>query len=67
MSDLSTAEVEVWLDDEMVSSVSGPREEALKEAERYAIQYCQDGAVTVYEITRKLVYAVHGNMAARVA
>lgn len=48
-------EFEVWQGDEMVSSASGPRETALREAMHYAAQYGQDGPVRVFEVTRTVV------------
>jgi hypothetical protein len=48
-------EFEVWQDDVMVASASGPREDALREAMHYAAQYQQDGPVRVFEVTRTLV------------
>ena len=48
-------EFEVWQNDEMVASASGPRDEALREAMHYAAQYEQDGPVRVFEVTRTLV------------
>lgn len=48
-------EFEVWQDDEMVASASGPRENALREAMHYAAQYEQDGLVRVFEVVRTLV------------
>lgn len=50
-------EFEVWQDDEMCASASGPRNEALREAMRYASQYEQDGPVRVFEVTRTLIDA----------
>ena len=50
-----SSEFEVWQDDEMVASTSGPRDIALREALSYAGQYVNDGPVDVYEVTRKLV------------
>jgi len=48
-------EFEVWQGDEMVASASGPREDALREAMHYAVQYAQDGPVRVFEVTRTLM------------
>jgi len=48
-------EFEIWQGDEMVASVSGPREDALNEARHYAWQYGQDGERRIFEVTRKLI------------
>ena len=48
-------EFEVWQNDMMVASASGPRDDALREAMHYAAQYEQDGPVRVFEVTRTLV------------
>lgn len=48
-------EFEVWQGDEMVASVSGPRDEALRDAMHYATQYQQDGPVRIFEVTRTIV------------
>lgn len=48
-------EFEVWQNDMMVASASGPRDDALREAMHYAAQYEQDGPVRVFEVTRILV------------
>lgn len=53
MSD--TAEFEVWQGDDMQASTSGPRADALREAQHYATQYVEDGPVTIYEVIRKKV------------
>jgi hypothetical protein len=50
-------EFEVWQDEFIVASASGTREEALREAMNYAVQYEQDGPVRVFEVTRTLVTA----------
>ena len=47
-----TAEFEVWQDDMIVASASGPREDALREAMHYVSQYEQDGPVEVFEVKR---------------
>ena len=52
-----TAEFEVWQNDEMVASASGPREDALNEAQHYAWQYGQDGECRIFEVTRTLLSA----------
>lgn len=56
-SDLTAelGEFEVWQNDEMVASMSGPRDLALREAFVYAALYVNDGPVEVYEVTRKLI------------
>ena len=46
-------EYELIQDDCMVAGTSGP--DALNEIKRYAAQYAQDGAIEVYEVTRKLI------------
>lgn len=48
-------EFEVWQGDMLVSSASGTRDDALREAMHYAAQYQQDGQVRVFEVTRTLV------------
>lgn len=50
-------EFEVWQGDEMCASASGPRDEALREAIRYAAQYEQDGPVRVFEVMRTFIDA----------
>lgn len=45
-------ELEMHVDDEMVASVSGPRDEAMTEMRRYWAHYGCDGKCTVYEVTR---------------
>lgn len=50
-------EFEVWQGDEMVASASGPRDDALREATRYAAEYSQDGPVRVFEVSRTLIDA----------
>jgi hypothetical protein len=52
------SEFEVWQEDEMVASASGPRDIALREAMHYAEQYAQDGQVIVFEVTKNLVAEV---------
>lgn len=47
-----TAEFEVWQDDMIVASESGPREDAMREAMHYVSQYQQDVPVTVFEVKR---------------
>lgn len=49
------SEFEVWQNDEMVASTSGPRDEARREAMNYAKQYAEDGPVQIFEVTRTLV------------
>lgn len=43
---------EVWQNDEMVASCSGPEPQALTEATYYASQYAQDGPVSVFRVSR---------------
>lgn len=43
---------EVWQNDEMVASCSGPEPQALTEAKHYASQYAQDGPVSVFRVSR---------------
>ncbi len=45
-------ELELHVDDEMVASVSGPRDQAMTEMRRYWAQYGGDGACSVYEVKR---------------
>lgn len=47
------AEFEILVDDEWVAGASGPRERAMAEAMHYAVQYAEDGQVTIFEVTRR--------------
>jgi hypothetical protein len=48
---------EVWQNDEMVASCSGPEPRALTEAKHYASQYAQDGPVSVFRVSRVRINA----------
>lgn len=50
-----TTEYELWVDDCMEASTSGPDHEALMEILRYASQYAEDGEVTIYKVTREVI------------
>ena len=54
------AEFEVWQgegDDSMyVAGTGGPREQAWRDAQHYAMVYAQDGPVRVCEVTRKWLH-----------
>ena len=49
------AEFEIHCNGEYAASAEGPRERAWAEAMHYANQYAQEGTVTIYEVTRRLV------------
>ena len=55
MNDDDCAEFDVFCNDDHVAGTSGPREQALREAMNYAMQYTQDGPIEVYEVTRTLI------------
>lgn len=46
------AEFEIYQNDDIVASSSGPRDQAWREIMHYAAVYGQDGPVEVFEITR---------------
>lgn len=50
--DVTDVRFEVWQNDEMVASCSGPEPQALTEAKHYASQYAQDGPVSVFRVSR---------------
>lgn len=52
------AEFEVYIlgdDEEWICGSSGPRERALTEVVRYAHLYAEEGAIRVYEVSKKIV------------
>jgi hypothetical protein len=49
------AEFEILQDDHPVASSFGPRARAAREALHYAVQYAQDGKLTIVEVTRKAI------------
>ena len=52
-------EFEVWQDGAPVASAhSVIRDDALREAQHYAMMYSQDGATTIYEVHRTVVIAM---------
>lgn len=53
-----TADFEVYVNDELVASASGPRETAKAEAMNYARQYSEDGLAEVYEVSRTLIAVI---------
>ena len=54
---MKTSEFEIWQNDEMVASTSGPHDEALHDALHYITQYQQDGDVELVEVTRTTIYS----------
>jgi len=49
-------EYELWVDDCMEASTSGPDHEAFSEILRYAYQYAEDGEeVIIYKVTREVI------------
>lgn len=50
--DNELVEFEIYQNDEMVASVSGPEDTAGNEALNYVAQYMRDGPVKLYLVTR---------------
>ncbi|MBR8657301.1 hypothetical protein KDH83_28690, partial [Achromobacter sp. Marseille-Q0513] len=50
--DAQDAHFDLWQDDMVVASASGPRSQALQEIQHYAAVYSQDGPVQIEEVIR---------------
>lgn len=62
LTDAKDAHFDLWFDDMVVASASGPREQALAEIQHYAAQYAKSGPVEIEEIIRIPLAAIaeHG-------
>lgn len=52
VGDAREAHFDLWQDDMVVASASGPRAQALQEIQHYAAVYSQDGPVQIEEVIR---------------